>query len=372
MTERRRASGGRARPSGRRGRYDVADDAGAGRAGDPPEAIVAGHLCLDIIPAFPGPVGDLARAMKPGALVEVGPAAMSTGGAVSNTGLALHRLGIRTRLMGKIGDDEFGRIIREFVRRIDPALAGGLIVAPGETSSYTVVVNPPDVDRIFLHCAGANATFEAGDVRDEALRGARLFHFGYPPLMRRTYADGGRDLESLFRRAKALGLTTSLDLSLPDPQSPAARADWAGILRRTLPHVDVFLPSLDEMRLLLGWRGERLRELTGRLRGWGARIAGVKLGDEGLFVDWGADTFRAPCFKVRVAGTTGAGDATIAGFLAGLLKGLPPAEVVTAAVAVGACSCEAPDATSGIRPWDEVQARIRSGWPRRAVARWAE
>jgi sugar/nucleoside kinase (ribokinase family) len=75
-----------------------------------------------------------------------------------------------------------------------------------------------------------------------------------------------------------------------------------------------------------------------------------------------------PVFQVAtVAGTTGAGDATIAGFLASVAKGLPAEEALTMAVAVGACCVEAPDATSGVRSWDETTARVKAGW-RRAVA----
>ena len=70
----------------------------------PCAAVVAGHICLDIIPLLESEV-----AFSPGQLVEIGPAILSTGGPVSNTGLALHRLGIDARLMGKIADDQIGR-----------------------------------------------------------------------------------------------------------------------------------------------------------------------------------------------------------------------------------------------------------------------
>ncbi|MGZ3675869.1 MAG: carbohydrate kinase family protein, partial [Ktedonobacterales bacterium] len=62
---------------------------------------VAGHICLDVIPAMSG----ASDALRPGALVHVGPAQFATGGTVANVGLALHRLGMRPRLIGKIGDD---------------------------------------------------------------------------------------------------------------------------------------------------------------------------------------------------------------------------------------------------------------------------
>ena len=321
-----------------------------------PAVVVAGHICLDIIPTFERPV-----ALEPGKLFKVGPAVIATGGVVSNTGIALHRLGVRTRLMGKVGDDLIGQMILNRTRPIDP---DGMIVAAGATSSYSVVISQPGIDRTFLHCTGANDTFVADDIDYERLAGARLFHFGYPPLMRSMYVDGGRQMETIFRRVKERGLMTSLDMSYPDPQSEAGQVDWRAWLRRVLPCVDIFLPSLDETQMMLKSTAAP-SELSRQLHDWGAAIVGLKLGDRGLYVRWPDGELSAPCFEVNVVGTTGSGDATIAGFLAGLLHGLPAEEVMATAVAVGACCCEAADATSGIRPWDEVQQRIRAGWKRR-------
>lgn len=328
------------------------------------EAIVAGHICLDIIPTFLNRGGDARELLEPGKLIKMGPAVISTGGAVSNTGLALHRLGIGTRLMGKVGDDLIGRAILDFVGGVDPALAQGMIVAKGETSSYSVVINPPGVDRTFLHCTGANDTLTAADITDDQLRGARLFHFGYPTLMQRIYQDGGEAMSDIFQRARKQGVLTSLDMSYPDPKSPAGQVDWPAWLKRVLPHVDIYLPSLDETQFMLRSQAGP-RELTQQLHDWGAKTVGLKMGDQGLYVRWEDQVRQAPCFAVDVAGTTGSGDATIAGFLAGWLKGLSPDDIMTMAVAVGACCCEAADATSGIRPWDAVRQRVATGWKRR-------
>ena len=62
-------------------------------------------------------------------------------------------------------------------------------------------------------------------------------------------------------------------------------------------------------------------------------------------------------------GTTGAGDATIAGFLTALLRDVPPERALAIAAAVGACNVEAADAVSGVRSWEETLARIDAGWP---------
>lgn len=78
-----------------------------------------------------------------------------------------------------------------------------------------------------------------------------MFHFGYPPLMRRMYEDEGEQLTHMFSRVKQLGLTTSLDLAKPDPESAAGQAPWKRILQCALPHVDVFLPSVEELLYML-------------------------------------------------------------------------------------------------------------------------
>ena len=213
-------------------------------------AIVAGHLCLDIIPQITGITPEAFRAaFMPGHLIDVGPVALSTGGPVSNTGLALHKLGVPTQLMGKIGDDLFGQAVTQLVSAYDPRLVGGMVVDPQASTSYTVVINPPGVDRIFLHCHGANDTFSADDVRYDLLDDVGLFHFGYPPLMKLMYADGGTQVSSLYRRAKATGVTTSLDMAFPG--SSSVDAPWRRILALTLPHVDIFLPSIEEILVML-------------------------------------------------------------------------------------------------------------------------
>jgi sugar/nucleoside kinase (ribokinase family) len=371
------------------------------------EAIVAGHLCLDVIPDLSATRAELfLRTFVPGRLLEVGAAALSTGGAVSNVGLALHRLGVGAQLMGKIGRDLFGQAIAQVVASFDPQLAAGMIVDDAAISSYTVVINPPGIDRIFLHCPGANDTFGAEDIRYDLLAGARLFHFGYPPLMRRMYQDNGRELVEIFRRARAAGVTTCLDMALPDPGSAAGRADWQEILRATLPYVDIFLPSIEETLYALrrptyerlhGAAADHnivplvtpdlLSDVSGELLALGVKAVGLKLGHRGLYVrtageaawldagrgrpadlaGWVDKELWAPCFQVDVVGATGSGDATIAGFLAALLRGLNAEQAVTMAVAVGACNIEAADALSGIRSWEETQARVAGGWPRHAM-----
>ncbi|MEC0260050.1 carbohydrate kinase family protein [Paenibacillus lautus] len=374
----------------------------ADKQASPYRVIVGGHICLDIIPS----IQDGPFQMVPGKLLNVGQAMLATGGAVANTGIALHRLGMPVQLMGKVGTDIFGEAILSLIRREHESLTEGMIVSEGESSSYTIVMSPPKVDRMFLHCTGANDTFGAEDVSKKALDDAGLFHFGYPPLMRRMYEHGGQELAALMRRAKLAGATTSLDMAKPDPNSPAGHVDWREILRNVLPYVDLFLPSVEEILYMLHKKRyeemvehhgsehimdqigpDLLQELSSELLGMGAAVVALKLGEHGLYMrstaeptrmentgryrpehvkDWLGRDLLVPCFIVETAGTTGAGDCTIAGFLSAFIQGLSPEETLIRAVGTGACNVEQPDATSGIPTWVEVTSRIASGWKQHA------
>jgi sugar/nucleoside kinase (ribokinase family) len=96
----------------------------------------------------------------PGRLGEGLEPILSTGGPVSNTGIPLAKLGMRTAFMTKGGRDEFGALIIEKLRRWSGHVS--IAVSDNEESSYSAVLAPPGVDRIFFHCPGANNTFSFG------------------------------------------------------------------------------------------------------------------------------------------------------------------------------------------------------------------
>lgn len=360
----------------------------------PLDVIVSGHLCLDMLPRMEHVTQ--AALTRPGHLIETGPLDISTGGAVSNVGLALHRLGANVRLMATVGDDLIGRAIVDFVNARDPALSQLIRVQDGQESSYTIVLSPERTDRTFLHCPGINGTFDGGNINFGLLEQAKIFYLGYPTLLPRLMIDDGAELEAIFRRAKAAGVVTALDMTLPDPNGPGGQVNWAKLLARTLPYVDIFLPSIEEILFMLrradfeAWRGyvldhltmPYLHDLAGELLAIGTKITGFKLGEQGMYLRcadashlsqlgvldvgaWAEAEIYCPAFQVEVIGTTGAGDSAYGGFLSALLRGLPPRETVQFACAVGACNVEAADATSGVRTWDETMTRIAADWPPR-------
>ena len=266
------------------------------------DAVVAGHICLDIIPKLEiSEVQELRNLIVPGSMINMGEATISTGGAVSNAGLAMHKLGLNVQPMGKIGDDFFGEGILSILRRY--GLAESMTVVRGEKTSYTIVLTPGEIDRMFLHHPGANGTFCADDINYETVKQARVFHLGYPTLMRKLYSDDGRELIEIFKRVRGLGVTTSLDVSLPDANSEPGRVNWINILSELLQYVDIFMPSIEEAAFLLDRGLFDLRrkqaentdavkvyeagdyiKLSERILELGTKIVCLKAGIRGLYV----------------------------------------------------------------------------------------
>lgn len=361
------------------------------------DALVCGHICLDITPTItehePVPIEQF---FHPGSLVLVDGIEITPGGAVTNTGLALSRLGFETALIGRSGDDSFADILeRELERR-----GGRARLSRNATSgtSYSVILTPPGSDRIFLHDPGANNEFSANDVDDRSLEGIRVLHFGYPTVMRRIYEDGGINLRSLFLRAHAAGALVSLDMALPDPDSEVGRRDWRGFLETVLPAVDLFAPSFEEIAFMVDRPlYDRVRAAAGHddvvdhatasdlhslgdtLLRMGASVVVIKLGHRGLYMRtadsctgvpvieaarWEGRELFAPSFRIDelVAGT-GAGDVSIAGLLAAILAGEGAERAIRVACAAGAQACCSYDAMGALETYEQINRAIDDRWP---------
>ena len=119
--------------------------------------VIAGHLCLDVIPRWE--TGGL-LCIKPGSTIRMEELTFSTGGAVSNTGIALKRLGFEPILKARPGDDYVGSITRQILEE-EGIKTDSFTSVHGVPSSYTIVLNPPKTDRIFLHHPGPNDLFSA-------------------------------------------------------------------------------------------------------------------------------------------------------------------------------------------------------------------
>ena len=368
------------------------------------KAIVAGHICIDITPVFTDQTRKaeaLGEILKPGKLIQMAAPDVHTGGAVANTGLGMKRLGADVRLMGKVGNDAFGGMVRDILKTYDAC--GDLIVEEGATTSYSVVIAAPGIDRVFLHCPGANDTFDGTEIPESALSDVALFHFGYPTLMKRMYEDNGRNLAAMLSGMKERGIATSLDMAAVDPDSEAGAADWEEILKRVLPYVDFFVPSFEELCFMLDRPGyemllaqaggsditgfvkeDRIRVLARRCLELGAKSALIKCGAPGLFfmaskhmdavgsrlglcvAEWNGFSRFEKSYQVdQVLSATGAGDTCIAAFLTSILEGAGPGMALENAAGAGALCCMSIDAVSGLPGLSEIRKKIEAGWKKR-------
>jgi len=261
------------------------------------EIITCGQVCLDFLPNMENVTPDNLASM--GKLFETGGMEISTGGSVANTGLALQRLGMKTGLMGLVGDDFVGHATLDFLRNREAQLADNIRIEENEASSYTIVLAPRDYDRSFLHYFGTNNSFDYDTVDFDVVAQADMFHLGYPTVLPKLFANGGASLAKIFKTAhNDLNIITSMDLSLPDPAQPSGQAPWKTIFQHTLPYVDIFIPSIEEIMLMLrrddydAWGDDLLSNLTldylntlaQELLNMGSAIVGFKLGDSGLYL----------------------------------------------------------------------------------------
>ena len=374
------------------------------------KVIAAGHICLDITPIFTsGKVDNLSDLLTPGKLIQMGNVDVHTGGSVANTGLAMKFLGANVSLMGKIGRDALGEMILNILKKYD--VQGGMIISDEESTSYSVVLAIPGIDRIFLHNPGANNTFRASDIPEDALEETAMFHFGYPPLMAAMYEENGTQLVEMMKRVKAAGAATSLDMAAVDADSTAGKEDWDSILRKVLPYIDFFVPSVEELCYMLDkdrfyeWKeraagkdvtevldaGRDIKPLADRCMEYGAKILLIKCGAPGLYyrsaskevlqgigrnaeldIDRLADKegFETSFVPDAVLSGTGAGDTSIAAFLTAILDGYSLEEAVRLAAATGASCVSAYDALSGLKSFEELEQKIAAGWRKRDAGKY--
>lgn len=366
------------------------------------KVIVAGHICLDITPVFHDKkVSRLDEILTPGKLLNVNEADVHTGGCVANTGMAMNFLGADVSLMGKVGNDAFGDLIRSIIEK--SGAQAKLLVSEEEATSYSVILAVPGIDRIFLHNCGPNDTFSAEDIPAEALEEAALFHFGYPPLMRSMYENGGEGLIKVMKLAQECGAATSLDFSSIDPDSKAGAVDWKSVLTKVMPYVDFFVPSVEELcymldkELFAAWKERAaggditeildlekdIRPLADQCMAMGAKVVLIKCGAPGMYfktadkktlakisgrvelnaADWAdKEGFERSYVPDKLLSGTGAGDTSIAAFLTAMLDGYSLEETMHLAAATGASCVAAYDALSGLKTFEELKEKILAGW----------
>ena len=262
------------------------------------------------------------------------------GGSAAITAAGCARLGLRTALLARVGDDVFGAFTRERLRERDVALLAPVGAVP---TGLSVILSAPE-DRAILTLPGAIPTLRPEDVTDELLGTTRHVHVS--SLYLQPALAGG--LAGVFARARAAGVTTSLDTNW----DPSGR--WASIAE-ILAVTDVFLPNAAE--LLAVTAESDVDTAAATLVRAGTAVV-LKDGARGARAWWPGGECAAPSRPVDVVDTTGAGDSFNAGFLAARLSGLAMADAVAWAAVAGSLSTRAAGGTAAQASADEVSLSV--------------
>jgi sugar/nucleoside kinase (ribokinase family) len=368
------------------------------------EIVAAGHTCLDLIPAFTieGTVDKMTDVLVPGKMINMGKCVVVGGGPVTNAGVSIRRLGVKTELIGKIGDDDFGKEILNWYEEHEGHFTG-IKMVKGESTSYTIAICIPGIDRFYLHHCGANDTFGYADMDFDLVKRSKLMLFGYPPWMRKLYENTGAELTKILKKTKELGTTIALDLSLPDPDGYGDKVDWLSIVENWIPLSDIMVPSAEEIfyflykdkflekKASLGHKETVLDNMSvteisdiGKdLIEMGTAIAMVKCGNRGLYIrtagkdrlsqlgaagcsdleNWANRELWFPVYEEeKFVGALGSGDSAIAGFLSAFVWGHTIESCLRYANAAGSMNVTVPDGLTWNKGFDDLTMRIKAGW----------
>ena len=299
-------------------------------------------VCLGIVvaDAIARPVDELPERGGLGLLDEI---ALRGGGCALNTASALAKLGLKTAVVGKVGDDALGDFVASLLRErgVD---GSGLLRDPDVPTSATVVLVDGTGERTFLHVPGANGALRAEELDAALLYSGRALHVAGSLVMS---ALDGEPTAEILRGARTRGLLTSLDTVFD------ATGRWERVLP-SLPHLDLFTPGLAEARALTG--EDDPPRIAARLRERGVREVALTMGAEGVYVAGEGFEGRLEAVPVRAVDGTGSGDAFAAGLLYGKLAGWPFERAARFANAAGALATTALGATEGVLGVEETLA----------------
>ena len=257
----------------------------------------------------------------------------------------LSSLGSKVGFIGKIGKDMFGELILKELqsKKVDTSL---IIQSPSESTGATIVMSYGN-DRANITYPGAMESLRIEDISDDIISTARHLHFSS------YFLQPGikKDVVKLFKKAKAMGLTTSLD-----PQWDPAE-EWDIDLNELLPYTDFFLPNVSELAAIT-----RIHDLDSALKTMkSSNMIIIKMGIEGAYLYKDNLKVLYPAFiNKNVVDTVGAGDSFNAGFLFKFLQGASAKECMTFASQTGAVSTTAAGGTGAFRSYEHVMEIIRS------------
>lgn len=325
------------------------------------DVVCVGECLVDFLPAESGRHVRDVSAWRP-----------AIGGSLANVSVGVARLGGRSALVGVVGEDEFGHLLRERLASEGVDVSHLRQTAEAKTGLVFISLDERG-ERSFTYFRTRSAEFLLGerDVDPAFLARARVVHFGTNSL---HLPEARTAMLRTVDTARAAGRIVSCDPNLrlhawEDPEV------LRGLLGHLLPRCSVVKLSEEEMAFATGHAAPEaaLRHLSGL----GVPLPVVTLGEAGAVFLWRGEVVHVPAPRVRVVDTTGAGDGFTAAFLQGLSRRYADAAALAGAsredlealatfgCAVGSRVVEHLGAVSGLPRRDDV-AGVLPRWLRDA------
>ena len=298
---------------------------------------VVGSLNMDFVVQVP-------KLPLPGETVLGGGFATIPGGKGANQAVAAGKLGGRVRMLGRVGDDVFGRQLKDNLARAGVDTTGVLTTAGAASGVALIFVEVGGQNQIVV-ASGANARLTPEDVApalEEASGGFLLLQLESPM----------ETIERAASLARRQGMTVVLD---PAPARPISGS--------LLASVDVLTPNESEAMLLLDRHEgavslDEAKEVARALLRLGPRAVILKLGEKGVFLDDGTGGRHVPGLKVEAVDATAAGDTFNGALAVALAEGRAMPEALAFANAAAAISVTRLGAQASIPDRGEVEAAL--------------
>lgn len=301
-----------------------------------PQLITIGETMAAFTPNTPGP------------LRYVQGFGIRTAGAESNVAVGLAKLGLNAAWISRLGDDEFGRFIRNQLRA-EGVDCSHVIFDPDHRTGVMFKETGVGETKVFYYRENSAAShLSPEDLSPALFEGVRMVHLsGITPVLSESCLAATRAAFALARQAGSL---VSFD---PNIRKKLWRGqDFVPLIRSLTLQSDIVLLGLDEAETLFGLRDPDAVFDT-LFRDGRARYAAIKDGGRGAWVADSASRRKLPPYPCHPVEPIGAGDGFNAGFLAGLLQGRSTADAGRMGAICGALATQTPGDAEGYP--DEAQ-----------------
>jgi len=299
------------------------------------DVLCFGNLQLDVL------CRTVTELPPPGGLRMIDAIDFALSGNGGSLAMALARLGVSVDLAGCSGADVIGDQFRAMLTTEGVGI-DKLFRHPAAGTGTSVIALAPTGERSIFFVNGANEAFNLDDVPENWLQGPRIIAvtsvFVLPQFT-------GEAVTRLFRRAHAVGARTLLNISWDSEERGLP------FLATALAQSDYFVLNYDEGRQLTGY--DALSDIFDRLLEFTPATIVLTRGAEGCYFRTESGIERVSAVPVHATDTTGAGDSFVAGFIAGLIRGLPLSDCAKLGCQVAAYAVTGPGAYIRIPPHKE-------------------